>query len=239
MDEFSVYLDCGYGSLFEYVTKALGLSESSAYNFITVARKALEIPTIKKEIENGNLTVSKVRKIVPVISSSNQSDWLAKAASLTQREIELEVARVNPEAVKEERVRVVTEEVTELRISISTKLFEKFKRAQAVEKTGTLEETLQRLLDFHLERKDPVKKAEKLIERVDKPVLRQVAVRHRVRARDQGTCTFVDSKGRRCGNQRHVEIHHIVPRSMGGLDTESNLTTLCSAHHRLTHAQGP
>ena len=239
VDEFKVFREYGYASLFEYVTTALGLSESSAYNFITVARKAFEIPEIKKEIEKGNLTVAKVRKVIPVISSENQRDWLMKAATLSKRDLEEAVAKVCPDSVKVERVKVVTEEICELRISVSKDLYEKLRRAQAVEQAQTLEETLQRLLDFHLEKRDPLKRAERLIKKVDKPVPGQVAIRHRVRARDQGTCTYVNPQGRRCGNQRHVEIHHVIPRSLGGLDTLSNLTTLCSAHHKLTHAQGP
>jgi hypothetical protein len=97
VDEFKVFREYGYASLFEYVTTALGLSESSAYNFINVARKALELPAIKREIEMGNLTVSKVRKVLPVISEENQQDWLKKAATLSSREIEQEVVQIAPE----------------------------------------------------------------------------------------------------------------------------------------------
>jgi hypothetical protein len=133
----------------------------------------------------------------------------------------------------------VTEDFKEIRISVSNELYDQLKRAQAVERVQTLEETLQRLLDFHLGKRDPIKRAERLIKKVDKPVTGQVAIRHRVRARDQGMCTYVNPQGRRCSNQRHVEIHHVIPRSLGGPDTLSNLATLCSAHHKLTHAQGP
>jgi hypothetical protein len=37
-----------------------------------------------------------------------------------------------------------------------------------------------------------------------------------------------------CGwNEHLVDIHHIVPRSDGGLDSHSNLSPLCPNHHRL------
>ncbi|MEK7689825.1 MAG: HNH endonuclease [Bdellovibrionota bacterium] len=32
-----------------------------------------------------------------------------------------------------------------------------------------------------------------------------------------------------------MDIHHIVPRSMGGTDTVENLTTLCGQCHDLAH----
>jgi hypothetical protein len=56
------------------------------------------------------------------------------------------------------------------------------------------------------------------------------ARRKRVLARDHYQCT---SPG--CGNTRFLEVHHIKPRARGGINQEENLTTLCSACHRLLH----
>jgi len=38
-----------------------------------------------------------------------------------------------------------------------------------------------------------------------------------------------------CGALRHLEVHHIDPRSKLGNDDESNLITLCSDCHRIRH----
>ncbi len=57
------------------------------------------------------------------------------------------------------------------------------------------------------------------------------AKRKRVFARDRHQC---QSPG--CGNTRFLEVHHIKPRSKGGTNHEGNLTTLCSACHRLEHS---
>ncbi len=38
-----------------------------------------------------------------------------------------------------------------------------------------------------------------------------------------------------CGNTRFLEVHHLKPRSEGGGNDTENLTTLCSACHRLVH----
>jgi hypothetical protein len=35
-----------------------------------------------------------------------------------------------------------------------------------------------------------------------------------------------------------LQVHHIVFRSQGGLDTEENLITLCGAHHDNAHNKG-
>lgn len=38
-----------------------------------------------------------------------------------------------------------------------------------------------------------------------------------------------------CGTKECLENHHIVPRSLGGLDNPENLLTLCHVHHREMH----
>lgn len=37
------------------------------------------------------------------------------------------------------------------------------------------------------------------------------------------------------GERKWVDIHHIIPKGMGGSDEPSNLVTLCAAHHRIVH----
>jgi hypothetical protein len=44
-----VFMKLGYTSLFAYSVEALGLSESVAANFITVSRKAKEVPVLQAE----------------------------------------------------------------------------------------------------------------------------------------------------------------------------------------------
>jgi hypothetical protein len=57
------------------------------------------------------------------------------------------------------------------------------------------------------------------------------ATRRAVLARDRHQC---QSPG--CGRTRFLEVHHVTPRSRGGTNDQANLTTLCSACHRLLHA---
>jgi hypothetical protein len=41
-----------------------------------------------------------------------------------------------------------------------------------------------------------------------------------------------------CARRRGLEVHHLVPRSRGGLDEISNLACVCPAHHRLLIPHG-
>lgn len=38
-----------------------------------------------------------------------------------------------------------------------------------------------------------------------------------------------------CGYYKHLEVHHIIPRSEGGSDDPANLTTLCRKCHGKKH----
>jgi hypothetical protein len=56
------------------------------------------------------------------------------------------------------------------------------------------------------------------------------ALRRAVLARDRHRCTVPG-----CTHATFVDVHHVQPRSEGGRNEASNLSTLCSAHHRATH----
>ena len=66
-----------------YAVHDLKLSESVALNFINVARKSVQVPELKAEIEAGSFCVSKARKIVSVITPENKTDWIEKAKTLS------------------------------------------------------------------------------------------------------------------------------------------------------------
>ncbi len=56
--------------------------------------------------------------------------------------------------------------------------------------------------------------------------------RRLVLARDRHRC---QTPG--CPHTHFLEIHHIIPRTLGGSNAPDNLTTLCSACHALAHRQ--
>ena len=62
------------------------------------------------------------------------------------------------------------------------------------------------------------------------------ATSHKVILRVGCQCTHIDAEGNRCTSRRWLEVHHIVEVSKGGTNDLSNLTTLCSAHHRHLHS---
>lgn len=205
IDHEKSYLYHGVSSLFRYCVEKLSLSEGETYRFIQVMRKAKEVPELKLALEAGQLTVSKASRIAPVITKGNEARWIEKASSLPYRDLEREVAEERPLAISKERLKVLTPERSELRVTISAELERKLERAKEVFRTKTMEETLERLVDFALERKDPVKAANRFANRkarsetrqennqkVEKPAARQVHLDRRIgkfAGRQVGTLT--------------------------------------------------
>ncbi len=244
-----IFRDLGYSSVFQYVTEALKLSESQAYSFISVARKAKEVPALKKAIVDGRLNVCKAKRIVSVINHSNSKEWIEKAITLPFREVEKQVARLNPSLIVPERIHPVAAERMEFKCGISAELEKKIRRVQDVlsqkrRKACGLEESLEALVTEFLDRHDPVQKAKraeagpKRSQLVTRPVAGRkplpAALRHKIQNRDQGRCTF-EQEGKRCESQRWLEIHHKHPVSLGGSHTFDNLVTLCWTHHKHHH----
>src|SRR3990167_4521925 len=169
------YLELGYPSLFAYATKELKLSEASAYNFILVSRKARMVPAVLAALANGDLTVSKAKSIASVVTRENSAHWLALARVSSARELEWQVAKVNPGAMHFESVKPLSDGIVRLELTINEKTLAVLRRAQEVlsQKTGSvakLREVLQAVGEDYLERHDPVRKAERDQRRRPDPV---------------------------------------------------------------------
>src|SRR5690349_5720850 len=95
MDESLSYLELGHSSLYEYVLNGLGLSEAQSYYFSSVAKKSRMVPRLKDAVDHCEINLSKARRIVPVITTDNADEWITKAATLNQKDLELEVRKVH------------------------------------------------------------------------------------------------------------------------------------------------
>lgn len=167
ISEARVFLALGYSSLYSYAYECLGLSEANAYTFTAVAKKSNQIPELKAEIKIGNLSVSKAKRLIPVITPENKAEWISKAIVLPKAALEKAVALASPEAEKRESLRPISNDRFSLKLGISENLVQKLKRAQIVlmnknRKNLSLEETLELMTEDFLKRNDPVEKAKRL-----------------------------------------------------------------------------
>ncbi|MBW7875898.1 MAG: HNH endonuclease [Candidatus Cloacimonetes bacterium] len=250
-----------YPSLFSYCVKEVGLTDAEAYNFLALYKKSKEIPALTEAIQSGEVSVSKLRHVCPVINQENQKLWIEKAKSETNKKLIDEVAKVSPYTKKREVVKPAGEGMKRLSLDVSPELMQTLVRIQEVLKLDNLTQVIEVAANETLERRDPVKKADRAEARAKKkeannetgeicsenkasetePVVRQErkalpkAIVHAINRRDRGQCCYYGMRNRRCESTHRVEIHHLTPISRGGKGTIENLVTLCHDHHKLIH----
>ena len=246
-----------FQGIFDYCVGALGLSEAQAYYFKSVAVKSREVPQISEAVTHGQLTLSQARRIVPVITQENHDQWIEKAKTLSQGELERAVAAANPSARIKERLRPVAKQVSELKVPVDPDTEANLNAlkdilSQKQGKAASLEEVIRWAAQVTREKFDPVRRAARAVslgnrvgnklgnKRPAQPPKsgRQpipASVKHPVVLRDEGRCVFVGPDGGRCRQKRWLHVHHGQPVQRGGKNTVDNLRLLCSAHHGLVH----
>ena len=92
----SVYAALGHGSLFDYCTAALRLSEDAACSRIAVARACRRFPAILDALASGDVSLTSVRLLAPHLTPENHRDVLARACGRRRPGIEALVAELAP-----------------------------------------------------------------------------------------------------------------------------------------------
>ena len=134
IDDRLLYLELGFGNLFELAVKELGLSEGSAHRRISAMRLARDIPEVKEKLESGKITLSNAAQVQVALNSvkkkkltvSEKTDLIESCENKTQRECEETLFQSIPELAREpkvtERVKAVSLELVELKIVVSKEL---------------------------------------------------------------------------------------------------------------------
>lgn len=155
-------------SLFKYAVDILGLTESVAYAFILVARKASAVPELQQTLRAQSLTVRKALRTVSILNSSNASEIIEFAKTHTSRELDQEIARRQPGLPKRPSIRPISSEQMSLNMTLKIRVFQKLMRAQNLLGESDLEMVLENVLDKFLDKKDPVRKAERAKSRANR-----------------------------------------------------------------------
>ena len=93
----SLYAAQGYGSLFDYCTQALRLSEDAACTRIRAARTCRSFPMVLELLSSGAVSLTTVRLLQPHLTAENHQAVLARAANKPRAEINALVAELAPQ----------------------------------------------------------------------------------------------------------------------------------------------
>src|SRR3954467_756258 len=92
----SVYAARGYGSIFNYCTEALKLSEDAACNRIETARACRRFPVLLHHLESGAMTLSSIRLLGRHLTEENHEAAIERAKGCTLSQIEVLIAEIAP-----------------------------------------------------------------------------------------------------------------------------------------------
>jgi len=171
IDRAKSYKEVGAASLFQFAVQFLELSEAAAYTFINVARKSSSVPALREAVQKRELSVAKASRIAAALSKENAVALIEFAKHNSTRAIDSEVARLNPRRTVRERAKPVDGNQVEIKVTLTNEQYGLLKRAQDLiaqskGKSPGLAETLGAVAEFFVERRDPVRKAERALKRV-------------------------------------------------------------------------
>ncbi|HKU41852.1 MAG TPA: HNH endonuclease signature motif containing protein [Polyangiales bacterium] len=93
VDARQLYRQHAYSSMFEYCVQALHLSESEAYLRIGAARLGRRYPRVLQMFASGELHLSALKLLAPVLDDTNSDELLSAARFKSKRDVELLLAQ--------------------------------------------------------------------------------------------------------------------------------------------------
>jgi hypothetical protein len=224
-----LFADLGFGSLFEYVTKELGYTESAAARRINSARLLNEIPAIDKKISNGEISLTNLSKAAKLFKR-NSLDQTTKKSIISQienkstRECEKMLSIFEEKEIPTEKVKILTPEVSSLTVTLTEKTLKNLEKLKGhlAHKRLNNDELFNYIFNLALEKLLIDKYHLNTSGRNQESTTRYIPteIRKRVYLRDKGRC-------QNCKSVYKVEFDHILPFSMGGKSSEENLRLLC------------
>jgi hypothetical protein len=92
----SLYAAKGYGSIFNYCTEALKLSEDAACNRIETAKACRRFPVLLQHLESGAMTLSSIRLLGRHLNRENHEEAIERAKGCTLSQVAVLIAEIAP-----------------------------------------------------------------------------------------------------------------------------------------------
>ncbi len=236
-----LYLARGYSSMFAFCTGLLGYSESEAHIRIQAMRLIKVMPTVERQIESGEISLSVAAQAQSCfrrekLSGTEKVKIVNDLLGTSTREAERKLAARFPSKPRLEVEKPVSADLTRIEFTATKQQLEKFHRLKGIfahkNFGGRYDLLFEELADLALKKFDaPVLGAPQ----VQKQRTRYVSIHSRrfVWKRAGSQCQYQDPvSGRRCESKHGLQIDHIHEFANGGSNEPENLQLLCGAHNR-------
>jgi len=243
-----LHLSAGYCSLAEYCKDVFGISHDVAWKRAMAVMAIRPFPKLLELLRGGRTHVSHLAMLSGRITQANADKIIDFLPGASKRDLQFFLERIQSDGSFAD-----VEPTIEIKIRCPREVLDKLDHVRGLLSkanrpgAGDLGLVLEQLLDHYIEKKDPVKKAERVMAKSRHPeakpkdltrpgavhVRRAIpaATRHQVLLRDGGQCTFEGSDGRRCAEKSVLHIDHIRPWALGGGHEAENLRVLCRTHN--------
>jgi 5-methylcytosine-specific restriction endonuclease McrA len=255
IEDRRLHLVAGYGSMFDFCTRGLGLSENEAFRRIAAARLGRRFPIVHSLLASGAVHLSTLELLREHLTVENHEELLDEVSGKTKREVEALLATRFPKPDAPAKIRQLSGERFKVEFTASAELRDKLELCRDlmshVNPSRDLAVVIERAVDLllsDLERSRLKRtKRPRVVARapdsrpsahVPKPRTEvSSATRRKVFERDGLQCTYVSPDGRRCEAHAFLELDHKEPRALGGESDSENLRVLCRAHNQLAAEQ--
>ncbi len=281
VDRRRLYLEYRVTSLFAFLTKEMGYTKAAAQRRVEASRLLKDVPSIKTDLESGALNLSQVAMVAQSIRQKTKekpdTELTPKAVSdilsaIKNKDVE-ESQRITAKALDikiKTRTKKTTQQDGSVRVETTFSaedILELDRVKELISHTHpnpTLNELVNFLAKFYLERKDPLRKLARAaglaapsastpaptptpapapssdtepIPRLTRRAHIPTPDRRAIFKRDQA-CQWRDKRtGQMCGSKFQLEIDHKHSVWMGGGNEIANLQALCRVHNVLKYRQ--
>jgi hypothetical protein len=161
-----LFAELGYGSLFEFAVKYLGLSEGAAHRRVQASRLVRDVPGAGVKLLSGELSLTNAAKVEQFCRAEKKlghevekAEITAQVTGLSQVDCESKLFALSPRALPRESRRVVSGAGDrQLKIVVSEALYQKVERLRGLlahsHPEASLAELLEVMADATLEREE-------------------------------------------------------------------------------------
>jgi hypothetical protein len=217
-----------------------------------------ELPELEEKIHEGKLTLSTVARAQSffkkeTVSLETKAALMTSLENKSTREVEKELLSLSsvPEVHLQERVKPITQELSEVRFYADDELLKNLEKLKGLlahsHPSMSTSDLISYLAQLGLKKLDPsAAKRHSRVTPAPNESVRQGSIRtQRIRyiprsvaravwIRDQSQCTWVSAvNGKKCGSTYRLQLDHIQAFALGGASSVQNLRLLCFHHNQL------